>query len=346
MPFVLRRHALQALIWGGFAALMLVFSRSAGQAGPAATFIALTVASGLWASSEFLRSLAQRRGWLSLPGFGLAWRVVLSLVLLPAALQLLLFLALTTLDWLGLLELPGKGHNYTPGLSFLYWLNSAMPLAIWTAGWISIQALRRYRLGEISRLRTEAERSALELDALRARLNPHFVFNALNNLRALINEDTDRARTMVTQLSNTLRHALDHGQAPSVSLQRELEVVDDYLAIEQVHYEERLRVERRIDNAALKAMLPPMLLQLLVENAIKHGVARTPGGGCVRMHAHLADGMLQLTVSNPGQIDQHNRGHGVGLAYLRARLDQGLPGARFVLEAKGDEVQARLEIPQ
>lgn len=346
MPLGLKRHAVQALIWGGFAALMLVLSRSAGQTGPAPTFIALVVATGLWTSSEILRSLVLRRGWLSLPGFGLAWRVILSVMLLPVALQLSLFLALTALDSLGLMNLPGGGSNYTPRLSVLYWLNSAMPLAIWTAGWVSIQALRRYRAGEISRLRAEAERSALELDALRARLNPHFVFNALNNLRALINEDRERARTMVSQLSNTLRHALEHTQAPSVSLQRELEVVDDYLAIEQVHFEERLRVAQQIDSAALKANLPPMLLQLLVENAIKHGIARTPGGGCVGIQAHLANGMLQLTVSNPGRIDPHSRGHGVGLAYLRARLDQGLPGACFVLEPRGDEVQARLEIPQ
>ena len=107
-----------------------------------------------------------------------------------------------------------------------------------------------------------------------------------------------------------------------------------------------MATSRQIDSAALKANLPPMLLQLLVENAIKHGIARTPGGGCVGIQAHLANGMLQLTVSNPGRIDPHSRGHGVGLAYLRARLDQGLPGARFVLEPRGDEVQARLEIPQ
>jgi hypothetical protein len=342
----LRRQLLQALIWGGFASLMLFLSRSVGQYSAAAGFIAAAVAAGLWACSEALRALALRRGWLARSGFGLAWRVTLAVLLLPVLLQFLLFLALTAAQMAGLLEIPGNRSNYTPGLTFLYWLNSVMPLAIWAAGWVSIQAIARYRQGEIQLLRTEAARSALELDALRARLNPHFVFNALNNLRAMINEDTDRARDMVTQLSNTLRHALDHGNAQSVSLQRELEVIDDYLAIEQVHYEERLQVERDIESAALAAILPPMLLQLLVENAIKHGIARTPGGGRLRIQARLERDILKLQVSNPGRIEANRRGHGVGLAYLRARLDQGLPGARFALDQHDGEVHAHLEIPQ
>ncbi|MGE4070761.1 MAG: sensor histidine kinase [Lysobacterales bacterium] len=346
MPVQLRRHAVQALIWCGFAALMVFLSRSVGQYSSAAAFIAVAVAAGLWACSEVLRALALRRGWLALTGVELAWRVILAVLALPVLLQALLFLALSAGQVSGLIELPGNRTNYTPGLTFLYWLNSVMPLAIWAAAWVSIQALRRYRLGEIQRLRAEATHSALELDALRARLNPHFIFNALNNLRAMINEDTDRARAMVTQLSNTLRHALDHGQAPSVRLQRELEVVDDYLAIEQVHYEERLQVERDIDAATLGAKLPPMLLQLLVENAIKHGIARTPGGGRLRIRSQLDAGTLRLQVCNPGQINPASRGHGVGLAYLRARLAQGLPGSRFTLEQDGDQVRALLEIRQ
>ena len=206
--------------------------------------------------------------------------------------------------------------------------------------------MRRFRQGELSRLRAEAARCALEFDALRARLNPHFVFNALNNLRALINEDTERARDLVTRLSNTLRHALDHGLARSVPLGRELEVVDDYLAIERVHYEDRLQVDRDIAPETVNAQLPPMLLQLLVENAIKHGIARTPGGGRVSLQARMEGDRLRLTVESPGRLDADARGQGVGLNYLRSRLAQGPGEGQFTLTQQGERVRAMLDIPQ
>ncbi len=342
----LQRHLLQALIWGSFTALMLYLSRGYGPLSSGGLTIALVVGLGLWVCSELLRHIALRQRWLERHGPGLVWRVALAVLLLPIALQLLLYVVLTGGLRLGWLEMPGGRANYDSfGVLIAYWLNSAMPLAIWATGWLSVHAVSRFREGELSRLRAEAAASALELDALRARLNPHFVFNALNNLRALINEDGERARLMVTQLSNTLRHALDHGNANSVSLRRELEVVDDYLAIEKVHYEERLQIERDVDDAALDANLPPMLLQLLVENAIKHGIACTPGGGRLRLRATRDAGTLRVVLENPGRLQQHSRAHGVGLNYLRNRLAQ-LAGARFdLVEAEG-MVRATLEIPQ
>ena len=149
---------------------------------------------------------------------------------------------------------------------------------------------------------------------------------------------------MVTRLSNTLRHALDHGSARSVPLRRELEVVDDYLEIEKIHYEDRLSLARTVSDEALDAQLPPMLLQLVVENAIKHGIARTPGGGRLDVHAEMVDGRLRLVVENPGRLEGETRGHGVGLNYLRSRLAQGQ--GSFKLAQEGPRVRATLDIPQ
>jgi hypothetical protein len=341
-PFV-RRAFLQALIWGAYGALALTLGFRTGGFYSGVLLIALWIGGGLWLCSEALRALALRRRWLEGSGALLALRVVGAVIALAALLQLTLYVVLTAGLRLGWLALP-SGADYRPAAAFMYWLNSAMPLALWAAGWVSVQALARWRAGEIARLKAEAARSALELDALRARLNPHFVFNALNNLRALINEDRERAREMVTRLSNTLRHALDHGAESSATLAEELAVVDDYLAIEQVHFEQRLRIERAIDPAALPLRLPPMLLQLLVENAIKHGVARTPGGGVLRIEAVVASGALRIVVENPGRIDRASSGHGVGLSYLQSRL-AGTP-ARFALDAAGERVRATLELPQ
>ncbi|MEE9889594.1 MAG: histidine kinase [Stenotrophomonas geniculata] len=215
---------------------------------------------------------------------------------------------------------------------------------MWTGLWAGLHGLRRARHSELARLRAEAERSALERDALRARLNPHFMFNALNNLRALILEDPERARDMVTRLSRTLRQALAHNRSEQVTLAEELAVVDDYLAIEAIHFEQRLQVARRIDADALQAQLPAMALQLLVENAIKHGIASRPGGGGIEIRATLDNDVLRLQVDNPlGNASEPTHGHGVGLAYLRAQL--GSRG-RFTLQPVGDRMQALLEIPQ
>ncbi len=226
----------------------------------------------------------------------------------------------------------------------MYWANTCIMLGLWITGWTGWRALRHARQARIAQLEAEAQRHQLERDALRARLNPHFVFNALNNLRALILEDPQRARELVGRLSNTLRHALEHNRRDAVPLAEELAVVEDYLAVEAAHYEGRLHATTRIDPAAHDALLPPMALQLLVENAIKHGIAVTPGGGELEIVAERTPDALRLTVENPGHLGESRAGHGVGLAYLRHGLAR--VAGRFALEQHGPTVRATLEIPQ
>jgi len=224
-------------------------------------------------------------------------------------------------------------------------------LSVWCALWTGRRALQRARHSEMAQLRAEAQRATLEHQALRARLNPHVVFNALNNLRALINEDPARARDMVTHLSSTLRHALVHTDGGWVTLAEEWRVVQDYLAVEAIHYEDRLRVHTDIEPAALSARLPPMALQLLVENAIKHGIAVHPGGGELTIRVRLDGGRLRVEVDNPAAHDASSPGHGIGLAYLRAQLGIDTPPSSssrgtFRLERLGERMLARLEVQQ
>lgn len=296
----------------------------------------------LYLVSGATRHTALRRGWLELELPALAWRMVLCVLVGGLAVQIAVGALMAVAQALHWVTLPGA--NTTLGAVLMYWFNTCIMLALWATGWIGWRALRHAREARIARLEAEAQRHQLERDALRARLNPHFVFNALNNLRALILEDPQRARELVGRLSNTLRHALEHSQHETVPLTRELAVVEDYLAVEGVHYEGRLRVSSHIDPAARDALLPPMALQLLVENAIKHGIAVTPGGGELQIVAKRTPDALRLTVENPGYLGKSRAGHGVGLAYLR----QGLVrvAGRFVLEQQGPTVRATLEIPQ
>lgn len=315
------------------------------------TLIYVMVALGLFAGSALIRAWALRHAWLQRDLLGLTWRMTLAVVIVAAAIQLAtaaVLLPAVAWDWV---KLPGQRALYRPIDTFNYWLRTAIVLSVWCALWTGRRALQRARHSEMAQLRAEAQRATLEHQALRARLNPHFVFNALNNLRALINEDPARARDMVTHLSSTLRHALVHTDGGWVTLAEEWRVVQDYLAVESIHYEDRLRVHTDIDPAALSARLPPMALQLLVENAIKHGIAVHPGGGELHLRAHLEGDRLRMEVDNPAAHDAGSEGHGIGLAYLRAQLGIDAvpsPSGRgtFLLERQGARMLARLEVQQ
>lgn len=332
-------------IWAAYAGLSIGMGRTfAGSLSSGIVLVSVLLGVFLCLASGALRAIAVRRYWFDRDIGPFALRVLGAVAALAALVQLLIAAVLVPSTRLGWIEFGGAGTGYGPAAVAGYWVNTAIMLGLWTAGWVGWRALRRARTSELAAVRAESAHRALELDALRARLNPHFVFNALNNLRALILEDPERARELVTRLSNTLRHALEHSQQEWTTLARELQVVQDYLAVESVHYETRLRPVLRIDDVALDARIPPMALQLLVENAIKHGIARTAGGGELSIHAARDAGRLRVEVANPGRLHGGTDGTGVGLAFLRSRLQPS--GGRFELVPDGGRVVATLEIPQ
>ncbi len=336
---------LNALAWLGYFAFSLCLGHAfAGGISSGIVLISGVLALALWLCSGALRAVALGRRWWDLNAPPLLCRLGIGVLAGATVAQLVVAAALVPALQQGWVQLGTGKADYRPAAAMVYWINTAFVLALWTGVWAGLHSLRRARRAELASLRAEAERNALERDALRARLNPHFVFNALNNLRALIHEDPERAREMVTRLSRTLRHALEHGTAERVMLDAELAVVGDYLAIESVHYEGRLRVTMDIAPECGDAHLPAMALQLLVENAIKHGIAVRPGGGELRIQALMDGDVLRLTVCNPQGQGVGPDGHGVGLAYLRAHLADSR--GRFLLQPRGERMQAVLEIPQ
>lgn len=340
-----RRTALQALLWGGYVVLSLAMVSSFQPLGGSLVFVMACVGAGLWAASEGLRALALRRGWLDRSPQALLLRLVLLPPLFALAVQAVLF----GINWAGLalgwLHFPpGVPQGWLVLLS--YTLNTTIMLWLWLAVWVGVQMINRWRLGEIAKWQAETAARELELQVLRAQINPHFLFNALNNLRALINEDPARAREMLSRLSNTLRHTLQHSAKERVPLADELAVVRDYIALEQLHHEERLRVDWQVEPATTGASLPPMLLQLLVENAIKHGIARTAGGGVVQIGIRRDGGRLHIAVDNPGQWKPGSSDStGLGLANLRERLRRaGGEGADCRIQAADGRVTVNVEL--
>lgn len=336
------RWIVQALVWTGYFAFNLViFSQFQGMAGFIVALSAVLSLS-LWVASEGLRAIVLKLDW-PVHGARLALGLAILIPLLAAAVQAVVRYTMLSATELGWLVAPPES-DFSAGATVVYWLNTMLTLVLWVAIWLGFFYFQRYRSGEIQRWRAEAERQQLELESLRARLNPHFVFNTLNNLRALITENPGAARDAVTRLSSTLRHALYHTDQTRVTLRDELDVVRDYLALEKLHYEGRLQVDENVGGTALDAHMPPMLLQLLVENAVKHGIARV--AGTIDISAAMQDSTLRLTISNPREPGDIGKHPGVGLTYLRAQLARLGDRASFRLFERDDRAIAELQIPQ
>ena len=346
-----RRTALQVVLWGGYVAISLAMVASFQPVSGSLVFVMVMLGVLLWLASEGLRALALRQAWLDGSTRALLLRLAGLPPLAALAVQATLYAINATGLSLGLLSFP-RGTPQGLGVLFGYTVNTTIMLWLWLSVWLGVQTLNRWRLGEIAKWRAETAARELELQVLRAQINPHFLFNALNNLRALINEDPARAREMVSRLSNTLRHTLQHSAKARVPLADELAVVQDYVALEQLHHEERLRVDWRVDPATAGASLPPMLLQLLVENAIKHGVARTPGGGVVGIDIARDGPLLRIAVDNPGEWQPGQPGSapsadstGLGLANLRERLQRaGGEGADCRIESAAGRVKVSVQL--
>jgi hypothetical protein len=210
-------------------------------------------------------------------------------------------------------------------------------------GWIWI-----YETVQQRRRRDDLERLAREtqLRSLRAQVNPHFLFNSLNSVRSLITEDPQRAASMITGLSEVLRYSLASDRHDTVPLAEELDVIDEYVGVERVRFEARLQFERAIEPAALATRVPPMLVQTLVENAVKHGITELPQGGLVRLEARVREGQVEIVVANSGRFKPPQDGSGYGLRNARERL-RLLYGERASLTVRddGDKTTATLWLP-
>lgn len=182
--------------------------------------------------------------------------------------------------------------------------------------------LENARRAEQRLLASQVGAREAELKALRAQLHPHFLFNSLNSISALVGPDPEAARRMCGLLGDFLRASLALGARERVAFEEELSLAERYLAIEQVRFGDRLAVERAIEPAALPCLVPPLLIQPLIENAVKHGVADRVEGGTVRIEARRDGARLEIAVENPRDPDAPpRRGHGLGLENVRRRLE-------------------------
>src|SRR6185312_15367322 len=219
-------------------------------------------------------------------------------------------------------------------------------IALWLLLYMIWHYLERNRKDEVDRLNLEKTVKDLELKTIKSHINPHFIFNSLNSIRALVDENPKRARTAITELSNILRSSLQVEKMETVPLQKELDIVKDYLALEQMRFEERLKVQFDIDEDTLGQPVPPMMLQTLVENAIKHGISKRINGGTIIIISRFTDKDFELIVQNSGNLEK-KPGEGFGFKSTRDRLKFLCNGNAYfkVEEIEGTKVQSKIVMP-
>jgi hypothetical protein len=186
-----------------------------------------------------------------------------------------------------------------------------------------------------------------ELRALKAQINPHFLFNSLNSITALTTVDPAKAREMCIRLSDFLRNTLGLGERETISWREELALSRTYLDVEQVRFGSRLRVEIDVDEECSDCMVPPLVLQPLIENAVKHGIATMVDGGLIRVEGHVIDGSMEVSVANDFDPDSPSpRRHGLGLRNVRSRLATRFgDAARLTAHVNHNQFRAKMVVP-
>jgi two-component sensor histidine kinase len=328
--------------WGSLALVLLLNSTTFEQTitRKEIGIMSVTVLSGILVTHIF-REVIKRSGWAFLTVEKAFPKFLLGILITCIVIALI---RIEAVDALNLAS--HKNSEFLPRLLVVS-ADSSLMIIPWTLIYYFYHYVLISGRQQVDTLKLEALVKELELKTIKAHINPHFIFNALNSIRALIDENPLRARTAITELSNILRSSMQAEKLETVTFEKELNIVKDYLALEHIRFEDRLQVEYDIDEDTLDQPIPPMMLQTLVENAIKHGISRQVDGGKVRIVSDFKEDYHELVILNTGVLNGNRDSDGFGLASTKNRL-QLLFGqkANFdIREVNENTVQARVLIP-
>ncbi len=227
-------------------------------------------------------------------------------------------------------------------------VNFSFVFFFWFLIYFSFHFLSNYKQSEIQNLKWQATIKEVELNKLKSQLNPHFMFNSMNSIRALIDENPLKAKDAITQLSNILRSTLMMEKNKVIPFADEMKIVQDYIQLEKTRFEERLSYQFNIAPGTERFMIPPLLLQTLVENAIKHGISTLTAGGEISIETNTGKDELVICIYNSGVFNENkNTETGFGLKNTRERLSYvyGDKASIEIYNEKNNLVLTRLLIP-
>ena len=228
-------------------------------------------------------------------------------------------------------------------------INLSANFILWSLLYWLFHFIENYRKEEIKNLKWQATINEMELNKIKSQLNPHFIFNSMNSIRALVKENPSKAANLITQLSNILRSSLYMDRKPVISCLDEMSLVKDYLDLEKARLENRLDFEFMIKEECYSYDVPPLLLQTLVENGIKHGISRQEEGGRLTIKADIKDDKLFVEITNTGNLIKDNKvkksGIGLKISHQRLKLLYG-DNAKLDLRNEDNLVIAQVILPK
>jgi sensor histidine kinase YesM len=291
-------------------------------------------------STHFFRYVVLKNNWLELSLIQLLPRVLLFSFILGISNYLVHIISSTLLETINTesdLDLMTMMGNL---------IYSVVAYVIWAAIYFIFHYFERYNAS----LKYDAIIYEIELNKLKSQLNPHFIFNALNSIRALVDEDPLKSKKAITQLSNILRNSLIMNKRKLIDFNDEIKTVKDYLDLEAIRLEERLDVDIDISPEAESYQIPPLMIQTLVENGIKHGVATLTKGGHISLKAWQEDDQLKIQIRNSGQykngIGINNTGYGLENTEQRLSLIFGKSASFKIANENNKTVLTEISIPQ
>lgn len=291
------------------------------------------------AFSHLYRSIILKYNWLRLSLINIFARFLLSSLLLG------FFYHILQQGLFGLLY--QRTFNFTT-TDINQILNISVVFVVWSLIYFLVHFIENYKKEEIKNLKWEAAKSEFELNKLKSQLNPHFMFNSMNSIRALVDENPAKAKAAVTQLANILRTSLQISREKLISFEEELSLTKDYLNIESIRYEERLRWNLDVDPASYQYKIPPLMLQTMVENAIKHGISKLVEGGTVEVSSRVKNNKLHISIINSGIYDKEkatDSGLGIKNTIQRLELIYGNSAAFNIQNTSDKKVAAEIIIP-
>ncbi|MBP4137892.1 sensor histidine kinase [Flavobacterium geliluteum] len=217
---------------------------------------------------------------------------------------------------------------------------------LWIIVYTIYKTTSQIKNNKMDRMEIENNLKDSQLNALKGQINPHFMFNSLNNIRGLILENPEKSREMITRLSEMLRYSLTKNDITKIALEEEIEMVENFIEISKIQLEERLNFTSEIEKNTLKLEIPPMIIQMLIENAVKHGISKLKDGGQISLQTKLENNSLLIFVSNTGMLTIEKDSTQLGIKNIEKRL-QLIYGenASFKLQEIKNEVIAKIIIP-
>lgn len=264
--------------------------------------------------SHTYRNIIVNSGWLKMNTLFVIPRVIIAIAILATVHEYAQYGVESLLNISG-----NKHHDNVVIVTNI--INLAFVYFFWSLIYFLFYFIQNYKKAEIENLKWSASINEIELNKLKSQLNPHFIFNAMNSIRALVDENPLKSKDAITQLSNILRNTLQMGKNKVISFDEEMRVVTDYLALESIRYEERLKTSVKLDPLSSHFFIPPLMIQTLVENAIKHGISTLTYGGVVEISTKVTNNVLHITLRNSGQIKENiEEDTGFGLKNTIQRL--------------------------